>query len=112
MDDPSGRRELRELALQRITRLPSDLRARLYLAKSLYLDGYLEFSIRELIELRRRKPSASLEALIKSFGPLVADFEGRHSHAPANPQLEQPAAELSDETLGEIDFDLGILDED
>lgn len=103
--ETSSRAEGRELCLQRINQFPNDLKARLLFAKLLYLDGYKEHSVRELIEIRRRKSTPSIEALIKSFGPLATQFEGSQDLS----GLERPTG---DDTVGEIDFDLSVFDEE
>lgn len=88
----------RELLLRRIVERPADLRSRLLLAKAFFLDGMMEYSIRELIEVRRRRDTPSIQALIASFGPLASQYA-------IQPETHE------DKTVSEIDFDLSVLDE-
>ena len=93
--------EAREYCFQEISKNPGNKFARLMLAKLFYLDSYEEYAIRELIELNRRYPSASLEALIRTFGPLAEQYK---SGAGSGDQKTS--------THGELDFDFSIFDED
>ena len=95
------RADARELCFREINQNPGDRGVRLLLAKLFYLDGLNEFAIRELIELRRRSPSESLNALLRSFGALAEVY------LPKNETGEE-----SEKTHGEIDFDLSIFDEE
>lgn len=92
--------EARERCFSEVSKNPSNKFARLLLAKLFYLDSYEEFAVRELVELTRRFPSPSLEALIKSFGPFATQFSSTASK------------ELAPSTHGELDFDFSIFDED
>ena len=100
--------QARETLLQRISTHPEDHRARLLYAKALYLDKHVEHAVRELIELRRRRDTPSLRSLLASFGAIVSQFEVRAVGATPEQFVEHP---VEDKTLGEIDFDLSILDE-
>lgn len=92
--------EARERCFVEISKNPGNKFARLLLAKLFYLDSYEEFAVRELIELTRRFPSPSLEALLKSFGPIAAQFNNGTS------------GDLKPSTHGELDFDFSIFDEE
>lgn len=94
----SDRASARERLISKIATNPGDLRSRLLLAKTFFLDGMMEFSLRELLEIRRRRDTPSIQALIASFGPLSSQYAVQ-----AEPQ--------DDRTVSEIDFDLSILDE-
>jgi len=102
LDDGLSRAEARENIFTEIAANPGNKSARLLLAKLYYLDNLLEFSVRELIELRRRFPSASLDSLIKSFGPLAEQYQ-----ASADSKVEK-----GETTHGELDFDFSIFEDD
>ena len=91
--------DARERCIAEVSKNPGNKFARLLLAKLFYLDSYEEFAVRELIELTRRFPSPSLEALIKSFGPFAGQFRS------------QASDDLRPSTHGELDFDFSIFDE-
>lgn len=93
--------EARERCFSEISKNPGNKFARLLLAKLFYLDSYEEYALRELVELTRRFPSASLEALIKSFGPLADQY-----------RPGSVSGQKKDSTHGELDFDFSIFDED
>jgi hypothetical protein len=93
--------EARERCFEEIAKNPGNKFARLLLAKLFYLDSYEEFVVRELLELTRRYPSPSLEALIRSFGPIADQYRSSTS-----------SDDRKTSTHGELDFDFSIFDED
>ena len=101
MNDGLSNINAREAAFKEIAENPGNKSARLLLAKLFYQDNYLEHSVRELIELRRRAPAASLDALIKSFGPLADQFN-----------VGRKGVVGKETTHGELDFDFSIFDEE
>jgi len=100
----NNRPQARELLLQRLAKSPEDLRARLLYSKALYLDHFIEHAVRELIELKKRRDTPSVRALLASFGAIAGPFAGDKQHAET---LEEET-----KTVGEIDFDLSVLDEE
>jgi len=101
IDSGLSNSDAREICFKEISQNPGNKFARLMLAKLFYLDSFEEHSVRELLELTRRYPSASLEALIKSFGPIAEQYKG------ASTSLDK-----TESTHGELDFDFSIFDED
>jgi len=94
--------DAREKCFSEISKNPGNKFARLLLAKLFYLDSYEEFAVRELVELTRRYPSPSVEALLKSFGPIADQYRS------INTSLD----EKKTSTHGELDFDFSIFEDD
>ncbi|MCC6220241.1 MAG: hypothetical protein IT291_03260 [Deltaproteobacteria bacterium] len=81
--DAKTRPEAREVCFAGLARDPSNLKARLLLARLFYLDGMNEFCLKELLELRRRfgllvndRENLSLDRLIASFGDILCPHSG------------------------------------
>ena len=54
-DSPESRAEVRELCFQALSRDKENGLVRLSLARSFYLDGHIEFCLRELLELKKHR---------------------------------------------------------
>jgi hypothetical protein len=103
LENGLSRVEAREKCFSEISNNPGNRFARLMLAKLFYLDSYEEFSIRELTELHRRAPTASLATLLKSFGPSALQYGGGSASTSEDSKTS---------THGELDFDFSIFDDD
>ena len=101
----------REDCLAKICDDPGDLRSRLKLARSYFLDGLHEFSVRELVEIKRRSPSIlpAIEKLIAAFGPLATPYLTSLNPETAETELPEESAE---DILAEIDIEADFSDAD
>lgn len=95
------RTQAREICLRGLAREPDNLKGRLALAKSFYLDSLPEFCVRELVELKSRKSFPSLQRLIDAFGSLGRKYDSLST--------EVDYAE-EEEVLGDVDFEAELAD--
>jgi lipopolysaccharide biosynthesis regulator YciM len=107
--------EAREILLKGINASPSHLKARLLLARVYYLEGLIEFSVRELIELYRQSNNPAVKELLESFGQIGEEFLHAYNSVfgKAEKSLEEPGEVLAEIKI-EDDFDevLSSLDKD
>ena len=68
------RPEAREVCFRTLAGNPRQPAVRLLLAKLFYLDRLTEFSVRELLELKKYTKSPALDKLLEAFGDLTAAF--------------------------------------
>ena len=99
--------EAREVCFKGLTANPENLQARLLLSRLFYLDGMLEFSVRELVELKKRAELPAVDTLLDLFGPHAERFLASST---AKKTLSPDASEVdedddSEEILAEIDLD-------
>lgn len=101
VEDEETRAECREVCFRGLSRDSEHPLARLVLARSFYLDGFIEFAVRELVELNKQVQVSSLERLLDSFGAHAEPF--RQAGSPTTESEE--AEEEEEEILAEIDLD-------
>ena len=99
--------QAREVCFYGLTSNPENLQARLLLSRLFYLDGMLEFSVRELVELKKRAELPAVDTLLDLFGPhaerfLATNLPKKALSADAPEEVEDDDAE---EILAEIDLD-------
>ena len=112
VEDAETRPECREVCFKGLSRDGKRSLGRLVLARSYYLDGLIEFSVRELVELSKYAEVPSLSRLLKAFGPHGDSFL---QNSTSGQQSGEEASESEEEVLAEIDLDdefvEGALDE-
>ena len=96
-EDALHRPEAREICFQMLADQADNRLARLHLARLFYLDSMFDFSLRELLELKRQGVSGSLDKLIAAFGHQLTE----------NPRPEKSATEEA--TVAEVDIDADFL---
>jgi hypothetical protein len=102
----SGRAEGREQCFSLLTKNRKLARVRLALARSYYLDGYWEFSLRELSELRRYSAAPALERLIEAMEKATGLRSGAGA---ANPAEEESGGDDIG-VVAELDIDADLAD--
>ena len=107
--DPITRPEARELCLRGLSKNPSNNLGRLTLAKLYYLDCLFEFSLRELLELKRlqSRQVPSLEKLISAFGPMSSEYG---KVPPTMTDTSAASVSEAESTVAEIDLDIDFLE--
>lgn len=91
---------------------PSNLTARLKLARALYLDGLNEYAVRELIEIRRRDSELeSVRRLLDAFGPYVDQFMVGDQEGVASSEQLPDGEEIAEFDL-DLDFTEAISESD
>jgi len=123
-DDAESRFEARELCFRGLSENPDNSRGRLMLARLFYLDGYAEFCVRELAELKRRVKSEAVDRLIDAFGDIASpylsaaptteaaeteDNKPKETAASTDGEAEEEA-EDGDAVFAEIDLDEDFVD--
>ena len=101
-DSPKERSRARELCFNGLGHSPDSLQGRLILARLFYLDGMIEFSIRELVELKRRVDLPSVTALLELYGPHAEPY--LRSATKTSEDGDTSTSE-EEEVLAEIDLD-------
>ena len=110
------RGECREGCLAILKQDPHNSRARLLLARAYYLDGMLEFAVRELIEISRYSDVPSLRRLINAFGDVAKPFlvhreiERQAPHDGLEREAQCSAEDDKYGVVAEIDLDADFVD--
>jgi|GEM_PF-5551350 len=100
LSEHSGQSGLaRELCLKRLDEDRTDALARLLLAKSYYTDGYMEFCLRELEELKKYFQGRSIDTLLEHFASFSKSSK---SDLGLN-------GESSEVTLAEVDLEMDLF---
>jgi len=113
---PEERQESREILFRVITESPENVRARLVLARLFYLDGYNEFCLRELVEIRQLVELPSLGRLLEALGDAAKEFVAeRHQRSTGGETISAasplgPTRDLESEVIAEVDIDAEFLD--
>jgi hypothetical protein len=106
--DKKLRIEAREYCLGELKDEPKNGRCRLFLANLYYIDGYAEFCVRELIELKKYSELESVDRLLESFGNFGQSFvqAAVASDAAEETEIEEEAGDV----MAELDFDSDFID--
>lgn len=107
--DKQTRPEGREICFRVIAANQADMVARLALARMFYLDGYYEFSIRELVEVYTRSEAPAVKKLLDAFGAHAAPFLATRAAKPAQDPVANKVADIA-EVVAEIDIDDEFLE--
>lgn len=99
-EDVASRPEAREICFQILAKESENRLSRLLLARLFYLDGLFEFSVRELMELKRQGVSGSLDKLLAAFGHHTEKFSGANVLKESSPE---------ESTVAEVDIDADFL---
>ena len=107
MEKSEERIEAREICFKGLTSDPKNYKVRLFLAKLFYLDNYFEFSLRELLELRRLSEGSfpSLERLIDSYGEIAKPYISQEKKV-----VIEEFGDKEDEIVAELDFEADFSD--
>ena len=108
VEHEEARMECREVCFRGLSHAPKQLMGRIILARSFYLDGMIEFAVRELVELGRHAELPSLERLLDAFGPHAGPYR---RGATAEALQDQVIEEEDEEVLAEIDLDGEFVEE-
>lgn len=109
--------DCREILFKLITLDPDNLKARLLLARSFYDDGYMEYAVRELLEMKRRSSIPSIDRLLASFADFAKQFnisgiQQSASNAPSDFSNKSSGSNekiVEQGEFGEIDLDDDLL---
>lgn len=106
--DKDLRVEAREYCLGELKDDPKNGRCRLFLANLYYIDGYAEFCVRELIELKKYSELESVDRLLESFGNFAQSFIQPvvTSEVVKETEVEGEASDV----VAELDFDSDFID--
>lgn len=110
-DIEERRAEAREICFRGLTQHPRNAKGRLVLARLFYLDGYYEFAVRELDELRKYTNISSVDRLIEAFGPFAEQvLSNMKTGAPEGDTDRISGSEVLAEVEFDAEFD-DVLDE-
>ena len=106
-NDEEQRSRGRELCFRGLRDNPKQHRLRLALARLFYLDGYQEFAVRELVQIKQYVSAPSLDRLIESFGELAAPFLRGLAQGEFGVEVREEEADLEEQVVvADIDLDL------
>ena len=107
IEEDETRAECREVLFASLARDPHNSLARLLLSRSFYLDDLLEFSVRELVELKKHSNVPSLDKLINAFGAYAS------AYLPGEKSEQQPKSQAGeDSSAAEQEKEVEVVDED
>ncbi len=101
------RAEAREVCFRALTSDSKNLRGRLLLAKLFYLDGMIEFCVRELLEIEHSAPETpALKRLLEALG----DYTEKQRQTRTETSKETKAQQQDSKIIAEVSLEENFLD--
>ena len=104
----ADRAATREKLFQLLNDDPTNPRARVLLARTFYDDGFIEFSVRELIEAKKYTESPTLTRLLEAFGDHALRLGYGQSYVAGAALSASPEEKTVAEIEVELEFDSAL----